>query len=327
MKTLQKKRSKRLEFFLKIVFEKAEIMQTPNIVPLKVFDYNNTNLPRNATLVSKALPSGMIVSKADEYEVRPTKMFCPVNGEGVMPIDNNADGYYINLFCDVKSPPDPPIPGLEYLNNIFKIEGPIYSVQDLLGKINGVFAPFNLGSFSIRPDELIEFKTITQLPHTQIFMYLDVRLADKLLMTYNPFSEFELNGVRYTEFGWKYKVEPVHPHTEVQKKFTQNRFYTIKNVIVRTSLETYYIESGPRDAYYSDLLHEITYNANSMSESIDLIFSPQDRIMRSLTSTAPIYRVEARLYYQYQDSQELPVVLLPGQYAQITLEFERIHKI
>lgn len=302
-------------------------MQTPNIVPLKVFDFNDGNRPRNASLVSKALPSGLIVDQADMYEVRPTKMFCPVNGEGVMPIDNNADGYYINLFCDVKTPPDPAIPGLVYGNNIFKIEGQIYSVQNALEKINGVLAPFNLGTFSIRSDELIEFNTITQLPHTQIFMYLDVRLADKLLMIYNPGADIEIDSVRYKEFGWKYKIEPVHPHKEVQKKFTQNRFYTIKNVVVRTSLETYYIESGPVDAYYSDLLHEVTYNANSMSETIDLIFSPAERIMRSLTSTAPIYRVEARLYYQYQDGQELPVVLLPGQYAQITLEFERIHKI
>ena len=300
-------------------------METPNIVPITSTSSGVGYAVKNARLLAKQLPSGVILDAANNYEVRVERLYCPVNSD-LMPIDVNEEGYKINLFCDVKTPPDPAIPGLVYGNNIFTITGEIYSVEDLLNKINNLFLNWTLGTFLLNhTTELIEFRTVGAEIHTKVKIYLEARLADMLLMKYEPPTT--IGEVPFYQFGWKFWQQD--NMIEIQKKFTQNRFYKIQNIRIYTDLPTYYIESNDTAmaSFESSLLHQVSYNSSSMSEVIDILYQPNDRYMRSLCSTAPITRYECRLYYQYENGAEIPVRLHGWQKTYVTLCFERIHKI
>ena len=299
---------------------------TPNIVPITCTSSSDGYAIKTAKLLAKQLPSGVILDQADQYECRLERLYLPLNGS-LMPIDINTNPYKINLFCNVKTPPDPAIPGLVYGNNIFEITGEIYSPMDLLNKINTLFGTWGLGNFTINAaTELIEFKTLTAAIHVDVKIFLESRLADLLQMKYEPATEVSTLGPFY-QLGWKYWQSD--NQTEIQKKFSQNRFYKIQNIRVYTDLPTYYIESGDGSgaSFESSLLHQVSYNSSSMSEVIDLLYLPSDRVMRSLTSSAPITNFEARLYFQYEGGFEIPVRLNGWQSCYITLTFERIHKI
>jgi hypothetical protein len=77
-------------------------MSTPNIVPVTATSSGAGYAVKEAKLLTKSVPIGMVVDVANQYEVRVERLFCPLNSN-LMPIDKNEVGYKINLFCDVKS--------------------------------------------------------------------------------------------------------------------------------------------------------------------------------------------------------------------------------
>jgi hypothetical protein len=215
---------------------------------------------------------------------------------------------------------------LVYGNNFFTISGEIYSVNDFLDKVNALFANWALGAFTLNnTTELIEFRTMGAEIHNKVKIYLDAQLADMFLMQYQPVQM--IGDIPFYQFGWKFWQQD--NMLEIQRKFTQNRFYKIRSIRIYTTLPTYYLESNDRanDTYQSTLLHEVSYNSSSMSEVIDVLYLPSDRYMRSLTDTGPIHTYECTLFYRYDSGVEIPVRLQGWQEAFVTLCFERIHKI
>jgi hypothetical protein len=300
-------------------------MQTPNIVPVTTSSHGVGNTVKEASLVARPPPSGTYLDAAENYEVRVERIYCPVNS-GLMPIDPNTSGYQINLYCDVKTPPDPAIPGLVYGNNFFSLTGEIFSVEDGLAKLNTFLGQWGLGSFVLNAStELIEFHTTSRTIHSKVWIYLEARLADMLQMQYEPVKI--INDVSYYRMGFKYST--ADNFVEIQKRFTQNRFYRIQNIRLYTDLPSYYVEAHDttQTTFESTMLHQVSYNSSSMSEVIDVLYLPSDRYMRSLLSTDSIKTIVCRLTYQYEDGSEIPVRLFGWQSTYITLCFERIHKI
>lgn len=93
-------------------------MLTSNIVPVQAKVLNESQSRGICDVNIRSFPTGEIVDNASDYEICVEEIYAPVNSS-YTPIDLNEKGYTVVVLCDVKTPPDPAIPGLVYGANFF----------------------------------------------------------------------------------------------------------------------------------------------------------------------------------------------------------------
>ena len=118
---------------------------TPDIIRVNFDNYNNTNDRKILNFTGSSAKS--ILTNTSDYHLSIEKLEIPVNGENMI-INSDTTPYNLMIFNDVKVE-DLIIPGLSFGPNWFNFNGPFYSVQQFLDKLNDFILkkplPLNIG--------------------------------------------------------------------------------------------------------------------------------------------------------------------------------------
>lgn len=284
-------------------------------------DYNNTSSQRAISF--KLVASEVIVDVPELYNVAIRKFKIPINKYRY--IDMVDKPYYINIYCDLKEPNNPP--GLVYGNNIFEITGPIINEEELILKMNDIVLkkaqPITLGRFSLEyvnntPTLYFTIQSADMTNWNNFEVYIDERLSEIFNFQYT--SDFMTHNDENL-----YKLNPVEGKQE-QASFTFNKINKIDSIRIYTSLpiKDHFISNSYNNTFVKDqLLLEIYYNANQLLFSNDIIYNPTFLDENSMTSSPMVTSINLKFRYKYRNGYEREIYASKGDTSLCTLKFTK----
>jgi hypothetical protein len=305
---------------------------TPDIVRVNLDNYNNTN--DNKILNFAATSAKSILNDTNEYYVTIEKLEIPVNGENMI-INSDETPYNLMIFNDVKVE-DLIIPGLSFGPNWFNFNGPFYSVQQFLDKLNDFILkkplPLTLGQFILNKNSnneyVIQFQynKLDNSSFGNLFLYIDKRL-EKLLNFNMDYNDTTTNlGIKYTKVNivTEYTTGPNEIVKINQNKLTYANFFNLKSIRVYSNLPTdgYVVyDMSNKIMNTSNLLCETIFDSLSMFDISNYIYIPTQFRHTSMYNSNSINYFELTFKLKYADGKEYDIILNPNTYASITLAF------
>ena len=294
-----------------------------------VFDnYNNTTRPKELEFITSSLTS--VIDRPGDYHVTIEKLEVPINNK-FMPIDNDTEPFRFCIFSDDKGAS----PKLPFGPHYYSFEGPFYSVDDFLKKINDVILKdLGLGQFVLEEEN--DEKWIYFLANSDDFplfelytMYFDLRMVDLLSFEYNLNDSIVNNGVDYVKFNEVKSFSVPSPQfifKTKQQTFTFPKFYKLKSIRVFTDLPidyTFMYDMQSRGLSKQALLGEVSYNSMQMYKNSNLLYIPNIFRYVSLTNSSSVDAFRIWFRYIYANGGQNVCFLDVNEYCSITIAFKR----
>lgn len=305
-------------------------MNTTDIIRVNIDNYNNTNNPQALLMTSTA--STTIIENPTDYLVTVEKLEVPI-GNKFMPINTDSEPFNICIFSELKLE-DGTITNINYGTNWFQFQGPFYSVQDFLDKLNYIiFEQFKgditMGLFLLEGEDIIYSYNAADAANFDILkIYFDQRLLDFISMPHD-LSDYAKNNNTGVE-TYRFLIDNTTTSSGSKKinqlKKTFHKFFTLKAIRVMSNLGTgsYYInDMATKSMSNSNMLCEIIYNSAQMYDLDNLLYVPNVFRQSSLRHTGSLSSIELSFYYKYANGDNYAVYLDSNEYASITLCFTK----
>ena len=291
-----------------------------------IFDnYNNTNNPRELQFITNSLDD--ILVNTDEYLVTIEKTEIPINSQ-FMPINNDTTPYHFAIFSDDKSVGAL----LPFGLHKYKIEGPYFSVDELLKQLNDVILKvLGMGTFTVNDEEYITFTVDSDnFPKFEFYyIYFDARLRNLLTFNFNLSDTISYDGIELAKFNEVTVFTPSSPRVVVnyvQKSFTFADFFKLKSIRVYTDLplvQTLVNDEQTRSVIRENILGDITFNSLQMYRNKNLIYLPDIFRYYSMYQVQNLNTFRIWFRYKYANGEKRAVYMRPDEYCSIIIAFKR----
>lgn len=304
-------------------------MMDSKIQRVNIDHYNNTGYTYPLSLGSAK--NEEFINQPENYQVVVEKLEVPVNGPN-MPINNDETPFTIIIFNESKT-----IPDLPYGVNTFTFNGPFYSVDDFLRKVNDITQK-RLSAYTSFGQFILEDKVIKYVRNNEydgdynIFkLYFDGRLMNLLTFPYDTTDVVNVAGVKAYRFNLvtepaatPYKITSV-----TESRSTFSLFFTLKAIRVYSDLPTipYKVYNMTNKTLEdNNLLTEVIFNSVENYNESNLIYIPTVFRHSSMSNAESLRNIHLSFRYKYANGEEKAIMIEPFQYSSITIAFFPIKK-